>query len=590
MLRLIVLCALSFLTLLSNAQTFTKPEVPEVIDFAGMKLELTASAKRKIEADVAMIYSSGKYLQQKIDRANLYFPIIEHVFHQEGFPEEFKYLALQESSLVSDAVSSSNAVGFWQFKKETAIEVGLTVNGSVDERKHIAYASKGAATYIRKNNASLDNWVYALLSYNVGPGGVKSHVKPKNVGAKRMVIDDDIHWYVIRFLAYKIAYQDLIGKSTHPDLFLIEYKGVKDKSLQEVSKQAKVDIDLLKEYNKWCTHGHVPNDKEYIVIIPSVHGDKQVVEALPTENKTPVSVPNQKDIFVAIPKTFPDIREFVDPLKIPVFVAINKVKAIRATNGDDLNSLIVKTGLSRESFLYFNELKGYEPVVAGNFYYMQLKRTKAIEAYHTVVKGETLHSIAQNYGITSSSIRKHNRMSKNEHLKENRVLWLRSTRPKTVSIEYKAVPKAVVKEKVMPAPKVVVEEDELPQQQSQQILNPYQPQIEAPLKPKPTDATAIYHVVQPGETVFGISRQYEIDSDSIRAWNNLTGYSIQVNQKLIVGYKKQVSKSQVYVVKAGDTVYKISKQFNVTVEEIKTWNNLADYNLKLGQELILRTP
>src|SRR6478735_3113473 len=159
MLRIIFVTVFSIATLLSNAQTFVKPSVPDVIDFAGMKLELTPSAKRKIEADVTMIYSSGKFLQQKIDRANLYFPIIEHVFHQEGFPEEFKYLALQESSLVSDAVSSSNAVGFWQFKKETAIEVGMTVNGSVDERKHISYASKGAATYIKKNNLLLDNWV-----------------------------------------------------------------------------------------------------------------------------------------------------------------------------------------------------------------------------------------------------------------------------------------------------------------------------------------------------------------------------------------------------------------------------------------------
>ncbi|HSY62357.1 MAG TPA: lytic transglycosylase domain-containing protein, partial [Cytophaga sp.] len=247
MLRIIFLSILSIAALSANAQTFTKPSVPDVIDFAGMRLELTASAKKKIEADVTMIYSSGKFLQQKIDRANLYFPIIEHVFHQEGFPEEFKYLALQESSLVSDAVSSSNAVGFWQFKKETAIEVGMMINANVDERKHISYASKGAATYLKKNNLLLDNWVYALLSYNVGPGGVKSHVKTKYIGAKNMVIDEDMHWYVIRFLAYKIAYQDLIGKANHPDYTLIEYKDIKGKSLQDISKQSKVDYELLKE-------------------------------------------------------------------------------------------------------------------------------------------------------------------------------------------------------------------------------------------------------------------------------------------------------------------------------------------------------
>ncbi|WP_299255715.1 LysM peptidoglycan-binding domain-containing protein [uncultured Cytophaga sp.] len=598
MLRLIALSILSLCALCSTAQTFSKPEVPDVIEFGGMKLELTPAAKRKIEADVTMIYSSGKYLQQKIDRANLYFPIIEHVFHQEGFPEDFKFLALQESSLVSDAVSSSNAVGFWQFKKETAIEVGVVVNGNVDERKHISYASKGAATYIKKNNVSLDNWVYALLSYNVGPGGVKSHVKTKYVGAKHMVIDDDIHWYVIRFLAYKIAYQNLVGKANHPEISLIEYKGVKDKSFQEISKQANVEVDLLKEYNKWCTNSHVPSDKEYIVIIPSSHGSVSPIdEHKPTQQNAPDDDPivilNQKDIVLIIPKSFPDIRAFVDTLKIPVFVSINKVKAIRASKGDDINSLVVKSGLSKQSFLYYNELKGYENVAAGNFYYMQVKRSKALVAYHTVSKGESLNSIAQNYAITTASIRKHNRMSKNEYLKENRVLWLRSTRPKDTPIEYKASPKPLVKEAVKLAPKVEnkTEVVELKPQNQTVLVTPKQIETKGTSAPSSIiDANVIIHIVQPGESVFGLSRKYEADSDSIRAWNNLSGYAIQVNQKLIVGYKKKVGGEQKYVVKPGDTVYKISKELNVTVEDIKKWNNLPDYNLKIGQELIIHTP
>lgn len=579
MFRIIFVSVFSIATLLSNAQTFTKPSVPDVIDFAGMKLELTPSAKRKIEADVTMIYSSGKFLQQKIDRANLYFPIIEHVFHQEGFPEEFKYLALQESSLVSDAVSSSNAVGFWQFKKETAIEVGMTVNSNVDERKHISYASKGAATYIKKNNLLLNNWVYALLSYNVGPGGVKSHVKTKNVGAKNMVIDDDIHWYVIRFLAYKIAYQNLVGKANHPDLTLIEYKGIKGKSLQDISKQSKVEYELLKEYNKWCTNGHVPNDKEYIVIVPSGHGTTPVIEDKPVANAPTTATP--KDVVVTLPKSFPDILTFTDSLNIPVFVSVNKVKAIRASKGDDINSLLVKTGLSKSSFIYFNELKGYENVTDGEFFYLQLKRSKALVAYHTVQKGETIYSIAQKYAITTSSIRKHNRMAKNEYAQENRILWLRSTRPKTVPIEYKAVSKPIVKEEVKPKTEVV---NSVPIEKAPAV-------VIAP-KPKETNETVdvVYHVVKPGETVFGISRMYEIDSDSIREWNQLSGYAIQVNQKLIVGYKHKESKEILYVVKAGDTAYKISKEFNVSVDEIKKWNNLPDYNLSLGQQLKIHLP
>jgi membrane-bound lytic murein transglycosylase D len=272
-------------------------------------------------------------------------------------------------------------------------------------------------------------------------------------------------------------------------------------------------------------------------------------------------------------------------LKIPVFVLINKVKAIRAGKGDDINSLAVKTGMSKASFMYFNELKGYESVAAGDFYYMQLKRSKALVAYHTVSKGETIHSIAQKYAVTTASIKKHNRLAKNEHVQENRILWLRSTRPKTTPVEYKTVTKPIVKEET---------------KQTTAVNNP-EPVEKTPVivTPKYIDthmtADAVYHIVQPGETVFGISRMYEVDSDSIREWNQLSGYAIQVNQKLIVAYKNQESKEIrtkeiLYVVKAGDTVYKISKLYNVTVDEIKKWNNLPDYNLTLGQQLKIQMP
>ena len=149
----------------------TAIEVPQTMEFAGMKLRIKESARRKIAENAQKLRTGGKFYQVKLDRVNLYFPVIERVLAEEGLPEEFKYLALQESDLISDAVSTSNAVGYWQFKKATAQEMGLTVDGSVDERKHIVAATRAAARYLKKNNFYLQNWVYALLSYNTGVGG-----------------------------------------------------------------------------------------------------------------------------------------------------------------------------------------------------------------------------------------------------------------------------------------------------------------------------------------------------------------------------------------------------------------------------------
>jgi hypothetical protein len=54
-------------------------------------------------------------------------------------------------------------VGFWQFKKFTAEEVGLRVDSHIDERMNITASSHGAAKYLKKNNFFFDNWVYALF-------------------------------------------------------------------------------------------------------------------------------------------------------------------------------------------------------------------------------------------------------------------------------------------------------------------------------------------------------------------------------------------------------------------------------------------
>ncbi|MFN8414771.1 MAG: LysM peptidoglycan-binding domain-containing protein [Cytophagaceae bacterium] len=557
------------------SQVHKIPEVPEKVYIGGLELTFTHAAKKKIEADIQMIYANSKYLQQKIDRANLYFPIVERVFSEADFPEEIKYLSLQESSLTSDAVSSSNAVGFWQFKKESAIEVGVQVNDLVDERKHIVYSSRGAAAYLKRNNALLKNWVYAILSYNLGAGGVKPHVKQKYVGASSMLIEEDMHWYVLRFIAHKIAYDPLVGKSDHPELVLVELSGIKDKTFADISKQNKVEETLLREYNKWCNKDKVPHDKEYIVMLPLSKSNQQQIATI--KNQTPTTTKDSVHVLIQ-PVKFPDISVFKDSSSIPIFVLINGVKSIRVQKNDDLNSLIVKSGLKRSSFLYFNEMGGFEAVNSGEFYYLQLKRKKALVREHVVQPNETLWSIAQKYAVTTASIRSKNRMTKQEQLRVGRVLLLRDKRAKDQPVEYRVIPKPMPK--VPPRDTVVIKKD------TTAIIKAIEPPVYS------LDKTQnVYHTVKPGETVFAISRMYQIDSDSIRVWNQLDGYNIKVGQELIVG-KKVVSENKptvkTHIVEQGQTLYQISKLYQTTPEKIMEWNHLANTSIKPGQELVIR--
>ena len=69
-------------------------------------------------------------------------------------------------------------------------------------------------------------------------------------------------------------------------------------------------------------------------------------------------------------------------------------------------------------------------------------------------------------------------------------------------------------------------------------VEPDTPQVEAPQgEASAENGTPIYHEVKPGETLFRLSRQYRVDVAKIKSWNNLQDNTISVGQELIVGYE-----------------------------------------------------
>ena len=198
---------LLFFVLFSGTQLLQAqiPQVPLEMEFADLTLKIHPQAQREIQLDVDALYRNAAYFKVKAERINLYLPLVERELRNQNIPDEIKYLVIQESGLVPDAVSTSNAVGFWQFKQGTAEEVGLRVDGQVDERKNIVAASRGAAIYLKKHHATLNNWMTALVSYQMGLGGAKAYFGSQYAGQKVVTIDRNTHWYFKKYLAHKIA-------------------------------------------------------------------------------------------------------------------------------------------------------------------------------------------------------------------------------------------------------------------------------------------------------------------------------------------------------------------------------------------------
>jgi LysM repeat protein len=94
-------------------------------------------------------------------------------------------------------------------------------------------------------------------------------------------------------------------------------------------------------------------------------------------------------------------------------------------------------------------------------------------------------------------------------------------------------------------------------------------------------ADEIVHILQKGETLYGISRKYNIPPETIMSFNNLSD-----PDKLRAGQKLRIP--DVYTVKKGDTLYGIARKLGIPVEKLLSANGLSnDTKLKAGENLYI---
>lgn len=110
--------------------------------------------------------------------------------------------------------------------------------------------------------------------------------------------------------------------------------------------------------------------------------------------------------------------------------------------------------------------------------------------------------------------------------------------------------------------------------------------------PQSTTATGNIHIVQSGESLSIIAAKYNTTVAQIMKLNNLSGYLIFPNQKLKVSAAGNTTSTssvnaKVHIVQHGEYLAKIANQYGVTVQSIKQWNNLSSNIIYSNQRLIV---
>jgi len=256
------------------------------MDFSGEEVPtFMADVQERLDKEMITNMNYHTNTTLVIKRANKVFPIIEPILAKYGVPDDFKYLAVIESSLVN-AVSPAGARGVWQFMPATAKEKGMEVSDEVDERYHLEKSTEAACRYLLVAKEKFGSWTLAAASYNGGMGGISKKMEEQQVdNYYDLLLTEETSRYVFRILALKeiMKNSDKYGfKIPNEALYyaIPTKKIVIDTTITDLAKFAKtqgVNYKILKIHNPWLRDKKltVTSGKKYEIEIPTSGYNKQ---------------------------------------------------------------------------------------------------------------------------------------------------------------------------------------------------------------------------------------------------------------------------------------------------------------------------
>lgn len=522
-------------------------------------------------------FRKREQVERMLGLSEYYFPMVERVFKEYKIPAEFKYLAIVESALNPYAVSPVGATGMWQFMFTTAKMYNLKITSHVDERRDPYLATHAAAKYFVDMYRRYGDWLLVIAAYNCGPGNVNRAIRKAGGGQKtfweiRQYLPQETRGYVPAYIAanYIMSFAEVHNLyPTYPNFsFMTDTLHFnKPVSFKDIERVCGVASDELRILNPQFKKDFIPAYNEsFMVKLPATRRDlvaknrdslyalfpREIQDEMFVLNTDPLAksrtvfkthivtrgqtlskIANKYDVSVAEIKKWNNLKKSVvhrgQRLKIKKTIdpPIASPNTAIAKNNNKID--VDKQEANAKS----NVISKDKEEVKETYVYVAKNVTKK----HKVKRGENLSLIAQKYDVSTSDIKKWNKLRKN-NLMAGQTLTI------------KTIENVKIAKKVKPTESEKIESIE--------------PKSEEVLIAKKSDS----------------ENEGDLTSESAKA--SLTKVK-SAEMELVT-----VEKIKKYKVKKGDYLSTIAQKNKVSVKDLRTWNNMKTSVVKVGQELEIR--
>lgn len=183
------------------------PAPPSQLSLCGEPLPLTdRMVAEKLDREFTIAVHDTAQVVMWMKRAARYFPYISRRLKAAGMPDDLKYLAVAESSLITRIRSPAGAVGPWQFIAGTGRRFGLRRDRWFDDRLDVEKSTAAALAYLKELHQEFGKWSLAMAAYNCGEVRVRREIKEQSTSDYyHLHLPLETRRYLFRIAAAKIV-------------------------------------------------------------------------------------------------------------------------------------------------------------------------------------------------------------------------------------------------------------------------------------------------------------------------------------------------------------------------------------------------